>query len=80
MLPLLEAEQQLRAIEAASVPQMKDDARRAVFDRYARVIERSTTGRAKTAHEALLAAGIPVVYKPGRKATGRAGKRRRGKA
>lgn len=83
MLPVLAAERQLSAIEAASVPHMKDDARREVFGRYLRVVERSL-GRAKTMIEALMEAGVPVVYKPGRKTarkrTGHGGTKRKGQA
>lgn len=65
MLPQLHAERQLLAIEAASVPHMKDTARQAVIRRHQRTVTRDqTTTRARSAHEALLAAGIPVVRVP----------------
>lgn len=64
MLPQLHAERQLLAIEAASVPHMKDTARQAVIRRHQRTVTRDQTTRARSAHEALLAAGIPVVRVP----------------
>lgn len=63
MLPLLLAERQLLAIEASSIPHMKDEARREVFAR----LERAVTGtKRKSATEALLSLPINVVEIPKR--------------
>lgn len=62
-LPRLAAEQQLAAIEAASMPHMKEHV-------YARVMKRLTQRtrrdrqRHRTAAEALATLPIPVVYEP----------------
>lgn len=79
MLPELHAERQLELIEAASVPHMTDDARRKVFGRYTdRLQAGAGMTRARTAHEALMAAGIRVVEVP-RKRRDTPGRDERGK-
>jgi hypothetical protein len=79
MLPQLQAERQLLAIEAASVPHMEKSSRSSLIDRYiARA--RGEAVRAKSFVEALMAEGVRVVQVPASKrpgkATGRAGTRR----
>lgn len=64
MLGPLQAERQLAAIEAASVPHMKQEAITKVVRRYERRVERPGTHRAATMHEALMQAGIPVEVVP----------------
>ena len=70
MLPQLQAEQQLRAIEAAVVPHMKAEDAKQVTGRYRRQLE-DTTGAKKPASaglfEAFQKAGLPVVYEKAKK-------------
>jgi hypothetical protein len=81
MLPQLQAERQLLAIEAASVPHMEQRSRAKVIGRYERHARDAT--RAKSTFEALIQAGVPVhdvpTSKGTRAATGQAGTRRKGK-
>ncbi len=82
MLPELQAERQLLAIEAASVPHMTDKSRTSVIGRWER-LSRGAAAHAKSAVEALLQSGIPVRYVPtpkhARAMTGQAGTTRKGK-
>jgi hypothetical protein len=61
MLPQLQAERQLQAIEAASVPHMTEQARGRLISRHVR---RARAERPKTAGEALATLPIPVIYEP----------------
>lgn len=63
MLPELEAQQQLLAIEAAAVPHMKPEAAGRVMRRYVdRIRPRET--KARSLHGALMQAGIRVIETP----------------
>lgn len=59
-LPRLAAERQLDAIEAASMPHLKDEARKPIFARLRRRIRGEK--RFQSAGEALATLPIPVVY------------------
>jgi hypothetical protein len=80
MLPELQAERQLLAIEAATMahPNLEPRVRAAVLSRYQRRLE-GRSARAKTAAEALGGLGIPVIHEPAparsRPRDGRKGKR-----
>jgi hypothetical protein len=72
MLPALYAERQLLAIEAASVPHMSEHVRRELVGRYARRVERAGgETKPRSAHEALLAAGVKVAEVPAKPRRGR---------
>jgi hypothetical protein len=62
MLPELQNEQQILAIEAASVPHMKQDTRRSVFARLTK--RRGGEVRARSLTQALTEAGVPVKTVP----------------
>ena len=63
MLPELQAEQQLYAIEAASVPHMTPQSKSGVFERLMRRVRRPATGRTKEEmYAALAASGVPIVH------------------
>jgi hypothetical protein len=64
MLPQLQAERQLLAIEACSVPHMAETSRLAVLNRHARRIEGTRTPQ--SALEALQRLPIPVRHVPKR--------------
>lgn len=72
MLPRLQAEQQLLAIEVAAVPHMKPEEARKVMRRYRRQLEGVHTEK-KSASDALLdafqQAGFPVVHEPVKEVT-----------
>jgi hypothetical protein len=64
MLPELEAERQLLAIEAASVPHMTQQARLSVLDRWGR---RGRKEQPASAGAALASLPIPIVKHPVKK-------------
>lgn len=73
-LPRLAAERQLDAIEAASVPHLKDPDRKRIV---ARLTRRLRNEKPKTAGEALASLPIPVVYETAPAKTRRRVKRRK---
>jgi hypothetical protein len=60
MLPEIQAEQQLLAIEAASLPHMKDEDRRGIFARYQSRLRGLGKAQPRSAHQALMQARIRV--------------------
>lgn len=82
MLDPLQAERQLAAIEAASVPHLEQDAVLKIIRRHQRRMTPPTETTGRSLHEALLESGIPVKHVPTEKpakAAGRAGTGRKGK-
>lgn len=60
-LPQLQAERQLLAIEASSVPHVTENVRKKIVGRLLRRVRRE---KPRTAGEALATLPIPVVYEP----------------
>jgi len=70
MLPQLQAERQLRAIEAAVVPHMKTEDAKSVTGRYRRQLEDRATAKKPASgglFEAFQRAGLPIVYEEAKK-------------
>jgi hypothetical protein len=63
MLAPLQAERQLLAIEASTVPHLKPEDARRVLERHTRIL-RPKEARAKNLTSALLGAGVQVVEVP----------------
>jgi hypothetical protein len=77
MLPELQAERQLLAIEAASVPHLKQEKAGQLIDRWVRRARGITAG--KSVSQALMESGIPIRLIPPRRPTGQPGTRRKAK-